>query len=208
MQEPLATDDTDEFVDSMKTDVFSDRVLVFTPDADIIELPAGSTPIDFAYAIHTELGHRCRGANVNGRLVPLDHKLKNGDQVSVITAKRGGPSRDWLNPDLEYVATQRARSKIRGWLRKQERDENILRGRQALEKELDRMSADMSFETVSRLFKYEELDDFLAAIGYGDINSQHIAAKILEYERREAERLSPFDYFAFHAGSWWPGHPQ
>ena len=93
------------------------------------------------------------------------------------------------------------RSKIRGWLRKQERDENILRGRQALEKELNRMSADMSFETVSRLFKYEELDDFLAAIGYGDINSQHIATKILEYERREAERLAPFDYFAFHTGS-------
>ena len=203
MQEPLAADDSDEFVDSMKTDVFSDRVLVFTPNADIIDLPARSTPIDFAYAIHTELGHRCRGANVNGRLVPLDYKLNNGDQVAIIAAKRGGPSRDWLNPDLEFTATQRARAKIRGWLRKQAREENILRGRQALEKELDRMSADMSFETVSRLFKYDDLDDFLAAIGYGDINSQHIATKVLDYERREQERLAPFEYFAFHAG---PGH--
>ncbi len=98
MQEPLAADDTDEFVDSMKTDVFSDRVLVFTPNADIIELPSRSTTIDFAYAIHTELGHRCRGAHVNGVLVPLDYKLQNGDQVMIITAKRGGPSRDLAQP--------------------------------------------------------------------------------------------------------------
>ncbi len=200
MSEPLAMSDSDEFVDGMKTDVFSDRVLVFTPNADIIDLPAGSTPIDFAYAIHTELGHRCRGANVNGKLVPLDYKLHNGDQISIISAKRGGPSRDWLNPDLEFVATQRARSKIRVWLRKQNRDENILRGRQALEKELQRLSADMSFETVSKLFRYDELEDFLAAIGYGDINSQHIAAKVLEYERREQERLAPYDHFSFHTG--------
>jgi RelA/SpoT family (p)ppGpp synthetase len=199
MQEPLDTDDSDEFVDSMKTDVFSDRVLVFTPNADIIDLPAGSTPIDFAYAIHTELGHRCRGANVNGMHVPLNYKLQNGDQVAVISAKRGGPSRDWLNPDLEFTATQRARSKIRVWLRKLDRDVNIARGRQALEKELDRLSADMSFETVARLFKQDNLDDFLAAIGYGDINSQHIATKVIEFERREQERLAPFEYFAFHS---------
>ncbi|MCB0041884.1 MAG: bifunctional (p)ppGpp synthetase/guanosine-3',5'-bis(diphosphate) 3'-pyrophosphohydrolase, partial [Caldilinea sp.] len=141
-----------------------------------------------------------RGANVNGKLVPLDYKLHNGDQISIISAKRGGTSRDWLNPDLEFVATQRARSKIRAWLRKQNRDENILRGRQALEKELQRLSADMSFETVSKLFRYEELEDFLAAIGYGDINSQHIATKVLEYERREQERLAPYDHFSFHTG--------
>lgn len=200
MSEPLSMSDSDEFVDGMKTDVFSDRVLVFTPNADIVDLPAGSTPIDFAYNIHTELGHRCRGANVNGKLVPLDYKLQNGDQVSIISASRGGPSRDWLNPDLEFVATQRARSKIRAWLRRQNRDENILRGRQALDKELRRLSADLSFETVSKLFRYEELDDFLAAIGYGDINSQHIATKIIEYERREQERLASFDFFTFHTG--------
>ncbi len=201
MQEPLATNDSDEFVDSMKTDVFSDRVLVFTPNADIIDLSSGSTPIDFAYAIHTELGHRCRGAYVNGRLVPLDHKLRNGDQVSIISAKRGGPSRDWLNPDLEFIATQRARSKIRTWLRKQAREENVLRGRQALEKELDRLSADMSFESVARLFKIDNLEDFLAAIGYGDINSQQIATKVLDYERREQERLAPEEHFSFHTGA-------
>ncbi len=164
-----------EFVDGMKTDVFHDRVYVFTPQGDVIDLPAGSTPIDFAYAIHTELGHRCRGADIKGRLVPLDYKLQNGDQVTMITAKRGGPSRDWLNPNLEYVATQRARSKIRNWLRKQGRDENILRGRQMLEKEMKRLAISDSFDTMAKLFNYEKVDDFLAAIGYGDINSQHLA---------------------------------
>jgi GTP pyrophosphokinase len=184
--------DPDEFIDSMRTDVFKDWVFVFTPQGDIEELPASSTPIDFAYAIHTELGHRCRGANVNGRLVPLDYKLKNGDQVTIIAAKRGGPSRDWLNPALEYTATQRARSKIRTWLRKQGRDENIQRGREMLEKELDRLSTELSPEVLGKLFNYDKLDDFLAAIGYGDINSQQIAQRVLEYERREQARLNHY----------------
>ncbi len=180
--------DAAEFVDGMKTDVFHDRVYVFTPQGDVIDLPAGATPIDFAYAIHTELGHRCRGANIKGRLVPLDYKLQNGDQITIISAKQGGPSRDWLNPNLEYVATQRARSKIRNWLRKQGREENIARGRQMLEKEMKRLAIFDSFETVAKLFNYEKVDDFLAAIGYGDINSQHLAARALEAERREQER--------------------
>ncbi|RIK53173.1 MAG: GTP diphosphokinase [Chloroflexi bacterium] len=180
--------DASEFVDGMKTDVFHDRVYVFTPQGDVIDLPAGSTPIDFAYAIHTELGHRCRGASIKGRLVPLDYKLQNGDQVTIIAAKRGGPSRDWLNPNLEYVATQRARSKIRTWLKKQNREENITRGRQMLEKEMKRLAINESFETVAKLFNYDKVEDFLAAIGYGDINSQHLATRWLEAERREQER--------------------
>ena len=180
--------DATEFVDGMKTDVFHDRVYVFTPQGDVIDLPANSTPIDFAYAIHTELGHRCRGASIKGRLVPLDYKLQNGDQVTIISAKRGGPSRDWLNPNLEYVSTQRARSKIRNWLRKQGREENITRGRQMLEKEMKRLAIGDSFESVAKLFNHEKVDDFLAAIGYGDINSQHLATRVLEAERREHER--------------------
>jgi GTP pyrophosphokinase len=180
--------DAAEFVDGMKTDVFHDRVYVFTPQGDVIDLPAGATPIDFAYAIHTELGNRCRGASIKGRLVPLDYKLQNGDQVRIIAAKRGGPSRDWLNPNLEYVATQRARSKIRNWLRKQGREENIQRGRQMLEKEMKRLAINESFDSMAKLFNYEKVDDFLAAIGYGDINSQHLATRVLEAERREQER--------------------
>jgi guanosine-3',5'-bis(diphosphate) 3'-pyrophosphohydrolase len=183
--------DPNEFIDSMRTDVFKDWVFVFTPQGDIVELPAGSTPIDFAYSIHTELGHRCRGANVNGRLVPLDYKLRNGDQVTIIAAKRGGPSRDWLNPALEYIATQRARSKIRTWLRRQGRDENIQRGREMLDKELDRLSSPISQEMLAKLFNYK-LEDFQAAVGYGDINSQQIAQRILEYERREQARQTAY----------------
>jgi len=189
--------DADEFVDGMKSDVFHDRVYVFTPQGDVIDLPAGSTPIDFAYAIHTELGHRCRGANIKGRLVPLDYKLQNGDQVTIIAAKQsGGPSRDWLNPNLEYIATQRARSKIRSWLRKQGRDENIQRGRQMLEKEMKRLAISDSYESLSKLFGIEKVDDFLAAIGYGDINSQHIAQRILERERKEQEREATWEDIA------------
>lgn len=182
--------DADEFMNSMKTDVFKDRVFVFTPQGDVVDMPANATPIDFAYSIHTELGHRCRGANVNGRLVPLDYKLHNGDQVSIIAAKRGGPSRDWLNPNLEYVTTQRARTKIRTWLRKQGRDENIQRGRQMLDKEMHRLSVGITVEGLAKLFNFEKVDDFYAAIGYGDINSQQIAQRVFDQERREQERLA------------------
>jgi GTP pyrophosphokinase len=188
--------DAAEFVKGMKSDVFHDRVYVFTPQGDVIDLPAGSTPIDFAYAIHTELGHRCRGANIKGKLVPLDYKLQNGDQVTIIAAKRGGPSRDWLNPNLEYIATQRARSKIRSWLRKQDRDENIQRGRQMLEKEIKRLAISDSHEVLAKLFGYDKVDDFLAAIGYGDVNSQQLAQRVLEKERKEKERAEEDDLFA------------
>lgn len=180
--------DAREFVDSLKTDVFQDRVYAFTPKGDVIDLPAGSTPIDFAYYVHTEVGHHCRGARVNGKLVALDYRLQNGDQVEIITAKRGGPSRDWLNPSLGYVATSRARGKIREWFRKQDREVNIVQGREILERELKRLSIDkVSYDEVSRLFGYERTDDFLAAIGYGDLNTQQIASKILEAQRKEGE---------------------
>jgi GTP pyrophosphokinase len=177
--------DAQEFVSGMKTDVFQDRVYVFTPRGDVIDLPSGATPIDFAYHVHTELGHRCRGAKVNGKLVPLDYQLHNGDQVEVVSAKRGGPSRDWINPNLGYVATQRARSKIRTWFRKQAREENVIQGRQILEKEMKRLSVTLSFDTVARVCGYEKLEDFLAAIGYGDINIQTIAQKVLDHERSQ-----------------------
>jgi GTP pyrophosphokinase len=178
--------DATEFVASLKTDVFQDRVYAFTPRGDVIDLPAGSTPIDFAYHIHTEIGHRCRGAKVNGKLVSLDYQLHNGDQVSILAAKRGGPSRDWLNPALGYVKTGRARSKIRQWFRRQDREKNIVQGHELLERELKRLDvASMSHESVARLFQYDKLDDFLAAVGCGDINNQQIATRIIEAERKE-----------------------
>lgn len=178
-----------EFIASLKTDVFQDRVYTFTPKGDVIDLPNGSTAIDFAYHIHTEIGHRCRGAKVNGKLVGLDYQLKNGDQISILTSRRGGPSRDWLNPALGYAKTGRARSKIRHWFRRQKRDENIALGRELLERELKRLGVEnMAFEKVFQFFqgeRYEKLEDFLAAIGYGDVSNQQIASRIIEAERRD-----------------------
>jgi len=179
--------DAYEFVDSLKTDLFQDRVYVFTPKGDIIDLPAGSTPIDFAYHVHTEVGHRCRGARVNGKLVSLNHQLNNGDQVEIITAKRGGPSRDWLNPNLNYVKTSRARSKIRRWFRQQDMELNIALGRQVLEKELRRLNISRSHEDIAQRFHYEKVDGFLAALGYGEINSHQVATKVLELKREQQE---------------------
>jgi len=139
-----------EFVDFLTTDVFKDQVYVFTPKNDVIDLPAGATPIDFAYRIHTEVGHACRGAKVNDRIVPLDYQLKTGDRVEIITQKGPGvgPSRDWCNPNLGFVKTANARSKILQYFRKLERDENIASGRELLEKELKTYNLDREFEAV------------------------------------------------------------
>ncbi len=179
--------DAQEFVDSLKSDVLPDRVYVFTPKGDIIDLPFGATPLDFAYRIHTEVGHRCRGAKVNGHIVSLDYQLRDGDQVAVITAKRGKPSRDWLNPHLGYANTSRARSKIRAWFRKLDRDENIAQGREVLERELKKLGLDKTgFEQLAGMATYEKVDDFLAAIGYGDVSPQALAAKALELKKIEA----------------------
>ena len=183
-------EDAASFVDTMKMEVFQDRVYVFTPKGDIADLPAGATPIDFAYHIHTDIGHRCRGARVSGRLVNLNYVLKTGDQVEIITSKRGGPSLDWLNPNLGYVATARARSKIRYWFRKQNHDKNVVSGREVLEREMKRLGVidTLSFETMSRWFNYDKVDDFFAAVGAGDIHGAQIANRILEMERREEEQ--------------------
>jgi RelA/SpoT family (p)ppGpp synthetase len=179
--------DVREFIDSLKSDVLEDRVYVFTPRGKVLDLPAGSTPVDFAYYIHTEVGHRCRGARVNGRIVPLTHRLQNGDQVEIITAKRGGPSRDWLNPHLGYTRSGRSRQKIRRWFRDQDREENISFGREQLRRELKRLNLidDIKFQEVAELFDYSSLDDFFAAIGFGDLNSQRVAARVLQVLRRE-----------------------
>lgn len=180
-------EDAKEFVDTLKSDVLEDRVYVFTPTGQVRDLPAGSTPIDFAYYIHTEVGHHCRGARVNGRLVPLTHVLQNGDQVEIITAKRGGPSRDWLRSDLGYVRSARSRQKIRRWFRQQDREDNINFGREQLKRELKRLNlvATVRYQEIAALFDYANLDDFYAAIGFGDLTSQRVAARVLQVLRRE-----------------------
>jgi len=171
--------DASQFVESLKSDLFPERVYVFTPKGDIVDLPQGATPVDFAYHIHTEIGHRCRGAKVNGRLVPLDYQLHTGEQIEILTVKKGGPTRDWLNPQLGYANTARAKEKVRQWFRQQERTENIAQGREVLEKELRRLGLEQRpFDEIARLFKYDNVDNFLAAIGYGDVGAEQISVKL------------------------------
>ncbi len=163
--------DATEFVESMQSDVFQDRVYIFTPRGDAIDLPAGSTPIDFAYHVHTDIGHRCRGARVNGKLVPLYQELKTGDQIEILTTKRGGPSRDWLNANLGLVKTSRARAKIKIWFKKQEDEQNLSQGRTAIEREIQRLGIkELNYENLARTLGYKNHDDFFIDLGRGDLS--------------------------------------
>ncbi len=183
-------DDAQEFVDGVKTDVFEDRVYIFTPRGDIIDLPMGATPIDFAYMVHTEVGNRCRGAKVNGKLISLDHRLKTGDQVEILTAKRGGPSRDWLNPHLGLVNTQRARAKIRQWFKKQDRDQNLEQGRTMLDKELRRLGiVDLDITGLAKSFDFKDTDELYVALGSGDIAVGKIVNYLTEVEPKSDDPL-------------------
>ncbi len=175
----------EEFVESVKTDIFTDRVIVYTPKGEIKDLPAGATPLDFAYRIHTDLGHRCIGAKVNGRLVALSHPLKTGDVVEIMAGKaERAPRLDWLNPNLGYVQTSNAREKIRSWFRRRDRSEAIERARELMKRELARLGITMSEPQVARLFKFDAVDDFLAALGYGDVNVGSIASKLAAAEEQ------------------------
>ena len=181
---------SEEFLESVKTDIFIDQVFVYTPKGDIKDLPRGSTPLDFAYRVHTELGHRCVGAKVNGRLVPLDYELKNGDVVEIMSTKgEKGPSLDWLNPHLGFARTSHAKEKIRQWFKRQERTENIERGRQILEKELRHLGITIEREELAESFNFSNVEDFLAAIGYGGISTHQIAVKLAAKE--EAPKIIP-----------------
>jgi guanosine-3',5'-bis(diphosphate) 3'-pyrophosphohydrolase len=171
-------EDAREFVDNLKSEVFEDRVYAFTPRGDIIDLAGGATPVDFAYQVHTDIGHRCRGAKVNGKLVPLNYVLTTGDKVEVLTAKRGGPSRDWLNPNLGIVKTQRARAKIRLWFKKQAREQNLSQGKEVMDKELRRLGlVDVNLERLAREFEFKSVEDMCVAVGTGDLS----IAKIVKH---------------------------
>lgn len=168
--------DAGDFIDRFKSEIFQDRVYVLTPHGDVMELQQGATPLDFAYYVHTEVGHRCRGAWVNGRMVPLTYELQSGDQVEVLTTRSGRPSRDWLNVQLGYLKTPRARAKARHWFKQQDYEINVAVGRTALEKELHRLGVrDLSHQSLVEHFHFEQADDFFAALGRGDISSAQIA---------------------------------
>lgn len=156
--------------EGLSSDVAPDRIYVFTPDGHVIDLPRIATPIDFAYRVHTEIGHRCRGAKVNGRIVPLTYKLKSGQQVEILTATKGGPSRDWLNPSLGYVRTSRARAKIQAWFKYQARDQNLEEGRVLFDREMRRLDVDgLNLPKLAKAVNYQTPDDMYAALGAGDL---------------------------------------
>lgn len=185
------TSNPQEFVNALKLDAFSDEVFVFTPRGDVIDLPQGAIPIDFAYRIHTDVGHQCVGAKVNGKIVPLDYALKNGDIVEVITSKTGKPSLDWL----KIVGSSESRSKIRNWFKKENREENIEKGSAALEKECKRLGHDWKLVSHSgRIAKVAKQmnagteDDLLAAVGYGGFAVNTVLIKLLELHK-ELDRV-------------------
>ncbi len=182
--------DAREFMETLKIDLFSDTVFVFTPKGDVVELPRDAVPIDFAYRIHTQVGHRCVGAKVNGKLVPLDYKLKNGDIVEIVTTKQAnGPSRDWLN----LVQTSEARTKIRAWFKKENRDENIIKGKDILEKEVKKLGYDEPAEIIktdqlnkiARKLNFVTTDDLYCAIGMGVVTPQQIITRVRDDTKKE-----------------------
>ena len=161
-----------EFLAEVREEILEDRVYAISPKGDIVDLPAAATPLDFAYQVHTEIGHRCRGAKVNGRIVPLTYKIENGDRIEIITGRDPSPSRDWLSPRLGFVASARSRTKIRAWFRQLDRDQHLKQGRETLERELARLNhGSLGVEAIARQMKFADADALYVALGAGDTNA-------------------------------------
>lgn len=182
--------DAGEWVQQFKTELFRDRVYVLTPQGKVIDLPQGATPLDFAYAVHTDLGHRCRGAKVDGHIVPLNYKLRNAQRVEILTAKQGGPSRDWLSGD--YLVTSRARAKVRQWFHAQDHDTHLAQGRELLEKELTRLGVSgLNQEKLAQKFGHGRLEDFLVALGRGEYRQVQLEQAIRSLAPTPARETVP-----------------
>jgi len=189
--------DAQDFMEGLKVDLFADEVFVFTPKGDVIELPAGASPIDFAYRVHTDVGHRCIGAKVNGKIVPLDHTLQNGDIIEVLTSKQiGGPSWDWLT----MTKTTAAKQKIRQWFKRERREEHITRGKELMEKEIRRRGLDREevlreewLEDVAHRLSLTSAEELYAAVGYGGITIQYVVQKLIEILERERRQTTLVD---------------
>ena len=188
--DPGETQDED-LLDSFHTDMFPGRVFVLTPNGQVMDPPQGATPLDFAYAVHTEIGHRCRGAKVNGHIVPLTYHLRNGEQVEILTTKQSRPSRDWLNKHLGYLATSRARSKVRSWFRQQDYDQNVLDGKTIIDRELLRQALkEIDLPLLAAHFGQSSIEGLYAAVGRGDTTTGQLAAALQElFVEIEGEKL-------------------
>ncbi len=180
------SDRDDELLDQIRDDVFEDRVYAVSPKGDVAEMPAGSTPLDFAYHVHTQVGHRCRGAKVNGRIVPLSYKVQNGDKIEIITASEAKPSRDWLNPQLGYLAATRSRAKVRSWFRQQDKEQNRRQGREMLDRELARLNVrDIPANEIAKHLKFKDSTALCTALGAGDLSTAAIATALQNLRRDE-----------------------
>ena len=180
---------TSEWLTAFRTSLFTDTIYVLTPQGKVVDLPRGSTPVDFAYAVHTSLGHRCRGARVDGAMVPLNTPLKNGQRVEIIATKQGGPSRDWVNPELGYVTSHRARTKIRQWFKAQQLEETLAHGRAIVERELARSGATaVNLDAVAAKAGFEKSDDLFAAVGREELNTRQIQTAIKAVVKPEAPK--------------------
>ncbi|HIZ51178.1 MAG TPA: GTP diphosphokinase [Candidatus Pseudomonas excrementavium] len=177
--------------EQLRVDFEPDRIYLFTPDGHVLDVPKGATPLDFAYRVHTEVGHHCRGAKVNGRIVPLTYVLQTGEQVEIITGKAGGPSRDWLNANLGYVHTSRARAKIQHWFKQQDREQNVQAGKIMLERELTRMALNgADYAKLIERLGIRSQEDLFAAVGSGDIRMAHVvnvAHQLVEPDRHSEQ---------------------
>jgi GTP pyrophosphokinase len=180
------TNDGADLLDQIRDDFFEDRVYAVSPKGDVVELPATATPLDFAYHVHTQVGHRCRGAKVNGRIVPLTYHIENGDQVEIITGSQAKPSRDWLSPKLGYLAGARARAKVRNWFRHQDRDQHQRQGREILDRELARLGVrDVATDSIAKQLKLKDTEALCVTLGAGDLTSASIATALQNLRGRE-----------------------
>lgn len=190
--------------EQLRVDIEPDRVYVFTPDGHAIDLPKGATPLDFAYRVHTEIGHNCRGAKINGRIVPLNYSLQTGEQVEIITSKQGTPSRDWLNSNLGYITTSRARAKIVHWFKLQARDQNVAAGKSLLERELARVALpQVDFDKLADKANYRTAEDMFAALGAGDLRLTQLVN--LAQQQVEPDRLNEVELIPRKATGYKPG---
>jgi len=184
--------DEEELLDSFKTELFSDRVFVLSPEGKVIDLPQGATPLDFAYSIHTEVGHKCRGAKVNGRIVPLTTVLENGVQVEILTTNNSGPSRDWLNPNLGYVASNRTRSKIKTWFKQQDYEQNVIDGKVTIDRALKRMHIlNHNTDQSLKYFKVQTEEEWQAKVGRGDITAGQLTFGLNQIYSDETVKALP-----------------
>ena len=186
------TGDDEDLLAQIRDDVFEDRVYGVSPKGDVVELPAGATPLDFAYHVHTQVGHRCRGAKVNGRIVPLTYRVQNGDKIEIITGSQPQPSRDWVNDKLGYLASARNRAKVRNWFRHQDRDQHQRQGREILDRELSRLNVrDVATDDIAKQLKHKNTESLSVALGSGDLTSASIATALQHLRGTDLPRTAP-----------------